>query len=162
MGKAKVIGLCYAGECDRSIVVLGLCRMHYQRQRKHGDFGHSLEERNATYNSQGNPNWRGGKASHPLYWIYHDMVGRCTRSSHARWGDYGGRGIYVCSRWLDNFWDFVQDMGERPEGFVLDRKNNDGPYAPYNCRWTDTVTSARNKRSFGWEHRSRNQRGQFI
>lgn len=79
---------------------------------------------------ESNPNWRGGKASHPLYGIYNEMVHRCRNPRHVRWPSYGGRGIYVCDRWKEDFWVFVKDMGPRPEGrtesgkrplFLLDR-----------------------------------------
>lgn len=88
-----------------------------------------------------NPNWRGGTTSHPLYLIYKEMLARCTRKSHKSYSYYGGRGITVCQRWLDNFWAFVGDMGPRPEGridnrpaYVLDRIDNDGNYEPSNLQ----------------------------
>ena len=40
---------------------------------------------------------------------------------------YGGRGISVEKRWL-NFRSFLKDMGERPTGLSLDRKNVNGNY----------------------------------
>lgn len=83
---------------------------------------------------------------HPLYWTYHQMKARCTSPSHPRWTSYGGRGIRVCERWLIDFWTFVADMGERPEGMVLDRIDNDGNYEPGNCRWATYSESNANKR----------------
>ena len=55
------------------------------------------------------------------------MKQRCLNHKHARFADYGGRGITVCDRWLE-FKNFVADMGERPDNRSLDRIDNDGPY----------------------------------
>ena len=102
-----------------------------------------------------NPKWRGGKSSHPLYLIYNDMVARCRRKTHLRYDDYGGRGIGVCQEWVDDFWQFVADVGERPDErktpggrayWQLDRINNDGNYEPSNVRWADQSTQSLNTR----------------
>jgi len=70
----------------------------------------------------------------PTYHSWHAMTQRCTNPKHKGYPNYGGRGIKICERWR-KFSNFLADMGERPEGKTLDRKDNDGNYEPGNCRW---------------------------
>lgn len=64
------------------------------------------------------------------YNSWRSMKKRCT--SHPR---YNGKGIAICERWV-KFENFLEDMGERPEGTSLDRwPNPAGDYEPNNCRW---------------------------
>lgn len=48
-------------------------------------------------------------------------------------------------RW-EEYLTFKADMGERPEGMTLDRKDNDKGYWPDNCRWATPTTQTRNRR----------------
>jgi len=83
---------------------------------------------------------------HPLYNTWVVMKQRCYNPKHPKFAAYGARGIVVCERWREDFTAFIADMGERPRGTTLDRRENDGPYAPENCRWATRSQQNRNKR----------------
>ena len=76
------------------------------------------------------------------------MIRRCTNPRRKSYKDYGGRGIYVCDEWIQNHNSFVQwalENGWVP-GASIDRIDNDGPYAPDNCRFVlDPKTQQNNK-----------------
>jgi hypothetical protein len=79
------------------------------------------------------------------------MIGRCTNEKDAHHKKYyQDRGITVCERWL-SFENFLADMGERPEGKTLDRRDNDGNYEPGNCRWATHSEQMQNTRRRAWK-----------
>ena len=82
--------------------------------------------------------------STPTYLSWYSMRQRCLNKNHEHYDRYGGRGITICERW-DSFANFLEDMGERPEGLTLDRVHNDGNYTPENCRWSTKQTQAKNR-----------------
>lgn len=75
------------------------------------------------------------------------MKERCRYLKHKSYKYYGERGITVCERWLESFWNFLEDMGPKPLGQTLDRIDNDLSYYKDNCRWSTSVEQNSNKRS---------------
>jgi hypothetical protein len=101
----------------------------YNKGKRNGRFrhGHRLNgKRTKTYNS-----WRA-------------MMQRCYNPNHWMYERYKYLGVTVCERW-HKFANFLEDMGERPEGTTLDRIENWKGYEPGNCRWADSHTQRVNQ-----------------
>lgn len=88
---------------------------------------------------------------YPEYAIWKLMLGRCNpeiSGDSSQWMDYGGRGITVCEEWKNErgFLNFIEHIGRRPKGLLLDRIDNDGNYEPGNVRWATREDQNRNTR----------------
>lgn len=83
-----------------------------------------------------------GKSKSRTYKLWMAMRNRCDRVNQ----DYSCRGIVYDERWK-SFENFLEDMGEAPEGLSLDRIDCNGNYHKANCRWATRVEQANNTRA---------------
>ena len=83
-----------------------------------------------------------------VYWIWSSMIQRCENPNNKSFFNYGARGISVCKEWRDSSKQFIQDMGERPKNYTLERIDNSKGYFKENCIWSDRNAQALNRRIF--------------
>jgi hypothetical protein len=90
---------------------------------------------------------RRGLASR-TYQTWKGMIQRTTNPNAANFPRFGGRGIAVCKRWRV-FANFLADMGDRPIGMTLERKDGQRGYYRQNCRWATHAEQMRNRQNVG-------------
>lgn len=83
----------------------------------------------------------------PTYSSWKACIERCRNPNVRCFPRYGGRGITICDRWLISFSNFLEDMGERPDGHTLDRIDNEGQYCKENCKWSTPKEQGNNRQN---------------
>jgi hypothetical protein len=76
--------------------------------------------------------------------VWHAMMGRCYKPYYENYKFYGAKGTRVCARWHDCE-AFIADMGLKPDGLTLERKDGNADYGPDNCVWATQAAQARNR-----------------
>jgi hypothetical protein len=97
--------------------------------------------------------------------IFYGMCSRCNNPNDSFYHRYGGRGISVWEGWpkttegLRAFVEYIEEnLGPRPEGQSLDRRNNDLGYQPGNLRWATPKQQSNNMRRSLPAHKKRRTR----
>lgn len=85
----------------------------------------------------------------PLRVRYNHIKERCYNPNSKAFPRYGGRGITMCEEWLNDFSAFEKWCLENgyQKNLQIDRIDNDGPYAPWNCRFATNKENSQHKGS---------------
>lgn len=87
-----------------------------------------------------------------LYSTRLNMLDRCNNPKNKTYSYYGGRGIKVCSEWMNkdtgvqSFCEWALNNGYQ-EGLTIDRIDTNGDYSPDNCRWVTMAKQCLNRRT---------------
>lgn len=92
--------------------------------------------------AKGRANKTHGMSTTGTYKSWAEMWARCTKENHPKYHLYKDR---VPPESWRSFEVFFADMGERPDGYSIERVDNDKPYSKDNCVWLPMSEQYKNK-----------------
>jgi hypothetical protein len=84
-----------------------------------------------------------GQTGTPTYRAWLAMLQRCCNPKNKAYRHYGGRGVGIDDPNWFSYQRFFDEMGEKPPGAHLHRKDNDKGYSRDNCVWLSASEHAR-------------------
>lgn len=89
-----------------------------------------------------------GLHDHPYHNVWNSMLSKCYNPTSEGYPIHGALGIGVHESWQnpDGFPQFLEDMGERPDGAVLGRHDASKDFGPDNCAWMTRTEIATQRR----------------
>lgn len=113
---------CHTHNCDQPAIARGLCQAHYKRFQRHGNV----------------------KQTRPVDWG--------SREKHSAYKTWCGLRRYhrldVDARWLENFWHFVEDVGDKPSAARAHRPDSSKPWSKENFYWKDRREGPADRREY--------------
>lgn len=145
---------CTVKNCLRPTRCKGLCGLHYQRWRIHGDpLRYTPRSQRIKHGHA-----REGKISSE-YYSWAAIINRITNPNNHAYRHYGGRGIKIDPRWL-NFKNFLADVGPKPspKHSIVRYPDRNGNYEPGNVRWATSLQQCNNTaRNIRWTFNNKEQ-----
>jgi hypothetical protein len=103
-----------------------------------------------------------GGIKSPTYRAWNNLMTRTTYVGSDGFKYHGAMGVETCMRWRNNFANFLEDMGEKPDWADggIDRIDPWGNYScgkclecrinewPTNCRWSTRSQQVKNQRRY--------------
>ena len=122
---------CHVHNCAQSSVAKGLCRKHYMRVQRHGDVGETR------------PNDWGKREKHSAYKSW------CGLRRYHR--------MDMQDSWREDFWQFVKDVPEKPEGSIAWRPDPTNPWGKDNFYWKERRSSSEDYKQYmrEWHRKAR-------
>lgn len=80
------------------------------------------------------------------YRVWLGIKNRCTNRNDASFLEYGARGVYVCTEWMESYEAFFAHIGPCPsDNLSIDRIDTKEGYVPGNVRWATSKEQANNR-----------------